>query len=260
MKNFTSNKFYALVLSTSGFLVVLFIWGIFARNTNSLILPAPRETLLALKKLLYTGELYHNLLITVKRTMLGYGFALITGILLSLLLHKNKILQLILRPLITVIQTTPPVIWIVLAVIWFGIAEDLTPVFLIFTVTFPIIFINLFEGLQDISKELIEMAEVYSWNKKQVYLHIYYPALIPHLVSAVSIGFAFAWKSSVFAEFVGSASGVGFALSMANSNLQTAKLFAWAIVLVVLMLIIEYIIIKPVQKTVTRWRKDEQST
>ncbi len=257
MKNFITKKVNALVLSTSGFLVVLFIWSFFARATNPLILPSPPETLLALKNLLYSGELYYNLFITVKRTFLGYGLALLMGILLSLLLHRNRPLQLIFRPLITVIQTTPPVIWIVLAVIWFGIAEDLTPIFLIFIVTFPIIFINLFEGLQDIDENLIEMARVYSWNRKQVYLHIYYPALIPYLVSAVSIGFAFAWKSSVFAEFIGSSSGVGFALSMANSNLETAKLFAWAIILVFLMLIIEYIIIKPVQRRVTRWRQDD---
>ncbi len=240
--------------------MVLFIWSLFAQTTNPLLLPTPRETLLALKNLLYTGELYNNLLITIRRTFLGYGTALIIGILVSLLLHKNRPLQLIFQPLITVIQTTPPVIWIVLAVIWFGIAEDLTPIFLIFIVTFPIIFINLFEGLKDINEDLIEMARVYNWSKKQIYLHIYYPALIPYLVSAISIGFAFAWKSSIFAEFVGSSSGVGFALSMANSNLQTAKLFAWAIILVILMLIIEYIIIKPVQKRVTRWKKDGQNT
>jgi NitT/TauT family transport system permease protein len=77
------------------------------------------------------------------------------------------------------------------------------------------------------------------------------------MVSALSIGFAFAWKSTVFAEYLGSSSGIGFALSMANANLETDKLFAWAIILILLMLIVEYFFLRPFQNKVTRWKNNE---
>lgn len=255
MLTFTSKRLYSFLLSTTGFLVVLIIWLYFSGKFNPLILPSPAATFGALQEIYVSGKLFTNLLITIRRTLIGYALAFLMGIVTALILNKNNIIRKILRPLITVIQTTPPIIWLALAVIWFGIAEDVTPIFLIFVVTFPIVFVNVSEGLQDIDENLVDMAQLYRATRKQIIIDIYYPALVPYLVSAMSIGLAFAWKSTVFAEFIGSASGVGFALSMANSNLETDKLFAWALVLVALMLIIEYVIIRPLQKKVSSWRQ-----
>ena len=141
--------------------------------------------------------------------------------------------------------------------IWFGIAEDLTPVFLIFIVTLPVIFLNIYTGLAGIDLSLIEMATVYQASKKQIVFNIYLPSLVNQLVSAVSIGLAIAWKAAIFAEFLGSSAGIGFTLSMANSNLQTEELFAWTLVLIGLMLVFEYLVIQPLQKYATRWRQND---
>ncbi|MCF8008329.1 MAG: ABC transporter permease [Halanaerobiales bacterium] len=257
MKSFIIKKIKEILLGATGFLVVFLIWFYYSGQINPLILPTPGETWAAFIDIYQKGDLFFNLFITIKRTLIGYGLALISGFILALLLNKSKILKNILKPLITVIQTTPPVIWLALAVIWFGIADNLTPIFLIFIVTLPIIIINIFEGLHDIDNNLIEMAKVYKASSKEILFDIFIPSLTPYIFSALSIGFAFAWKSTIFAEFIGSNSGVGFALSMANSNLNTDKLFAWAIVLIILMLVIEYLIIKPLQKRITRWKKDE---
>lgn len=251
----STSKRYNFTISTTGLLVVLLFWHLLAGRFNPLVLPSPAETWTALKELAVSGSLFTNLWITVRRTLIGYGAAILTGFTLAVILKASSFWQLVFRPLITIIQTIPPIVWLVLAVIWFGIAEEITPIFLIFVVTFPVIFINVFSGLKSIDLYLVEMARVYRCTRRQVILDIYLPALIPHLVSAVSIGLAFAWKSSVFAEFIGSSSGIGFALSMANSNLETEELFAWALVLVGLMLIFEYLIIQPIQRYVTRWNR-----
>ncbi|MBS3811152.1 MAG: ABC transporter permease [Halanaerobiales bacterium] len=256
MKSFITKRIKRILLGTTGFLVVLLIWIYYARQINPLILPSPVETFNAFIKIYRSGNLYHNLIITIQRTLIGYGLALFIGSILALLLNKFNVLYIMSRPIITVIQTTPPVIWLALAVIWFGIADNLTPIFLIFVVTLPIIFVNLFEGIQDIDTNLIEMAKVYNADQKEILLDIFIPSLVPYIFSSLSIGLAFAWKSTIFAEFLGSNRGVGFALSMANSNLNTDILFAWAIVLIVMMLIVEYLVIKPVQTRVTRWKKN----
>jgi NitT/TauT family transport system permease protein len=251
MSIFTSKK--GFFTGTTGILVVLILWYLLALNKHPLILPSPLETWKALKELGTSGDLFTNLYITIKRTLIGYSAAILGGFFLALLLKASHFWQLFFRPLITIIQTIPPVVWIVLAIIWFGIADDITPIFLIFVVTFPVIFINVFSGLQNIDYNLMEMAKVYRCTRKQVLLDIYLPSLIPHLVSATSVGLAFAWKATIFAEFIGSSSGIGFALSMANSNLETEELFAWALVLICLMLLFEYLIIQPLREYVTRW-------
>ncbi|NLM96425.1 MAG: ABC transporter permease [Halanaerobiaceae bacterium] len=258
MSFFTSRINKRLLTGTAGILVVLVLWGLLARRYHPLILPSPAETFQALKGLWNSGRLWQSTLITLKRTAAGYSLAVLTGLFFAVLLRSNRFCRYLFRPLFTIIQTIPPVIWLVFAVIWFGIADDLTPVFLIFIVTFPVIFVNIFTGLDSIDLRLVEMARVYRSPGKRIIFKIYLPALIPHLVSAVSIGASFAWKSTIFAEFIGSSRGVGFDLSMANSNLETEKLFAWALVLIILMLAFEYGILQPVKRYVTRWNYDEE--
>ena len=253
------KKLKNILISTISFWVVLISWMILADNFNPLILPSPAKVIDVLMILFENGELQHHFFISIRRTIIGYSSAVVFGIVLALLLAKSWILRKIFRPLITVIQSTPPIIWLVLAVIWFGISDDLTPIFLIFIVSLPIIFINVYEGIKSIDQKLVEMAYVFNSSRKKILKDIYLPSLIPYLLSALSIAFAFAWKSTVFAEYLGSASGIGYALSMANSNLETAELFAWAIVLVVFMLIVEYLILAPLQRKVMRWKENGNS-
>lgn len=258
MKNSTSKLNDVLqkgFISTTGLLVVLILWSVLSRNYHSLILPSPRETFRALQQLWQSGQLWTNTIITFRRTMVGYAAALACGLLAALLLKTGGFLQSLFRPVITVIQIIPPVIWVVLAVIWFGIADDLTPIFLIFIVTFPVVFLTIFSGLESVDVRLVEMATFYRCTQTKIIRTVYLPALIPHFVSAVSLGLSFAWKSTIFAEFIGSSSGIGFAISMANANLETEKLFAWAIVLILIMLIFEYGVLTLVNKRVTRWKQ-----
>ena len=257
MSHSISNKGLKLVSSTVGIMVILIIWHFAAASFNPLILPSPGETWQALKEISRSGQLIVNLLITLRRTLLGYSAAIFSGLLLAVFLNASRFWRYLFRPIITIIQVIPPVIWLVLAVIWFGIADDITPIFLIFIVTLPVIFLNIYTGLEGIDLKLIEMATVYQVSKQQIILNIYIPSLVNQLVSAVSIGLAIAWKAAIFAEFLGSSAGIGFALSMANSNLETEELFGWTLVLIGLMLIFEYLLIRPLQQYATRWRQND---
>ncbi|PTX16664.1 NitT/TauT family transport system permease protein [Halanaerobium congolense] len=250
MKNSIIKPFWILLF------FIFLIWERSAAGLNSLILPSIGESYQALKEIALSGILLESFIITLRRTLIAYGLAVILGIITALLLYRFKILQRTFRPLITVIQATPPVVWVSLAVVWFGVADDLTPIFLIFIVSLPVIFVNIFQGLEDMNVELVEMARAYSTPKYRILKEIYLPSLLPALVSALSIAFAFAWKSSVFAEFIASSSGIGYQLSRANSMMATDRLFAWTIVLILFMLFVEYYLLEKLKKHVSRWKND----
>lgn len=248
-----NSIFTKAAISAAGILAVLALWQALAAKYPPLILPSPVETLEALVELWQSGRLWANSLITFQRTLAGFGLAFLAGIAVALTLHAFSFCRWMLQPLITIVQIIPPVVWIILAVIWFGVAKDTTVIFLVFVVTFPVVFINVFSGFGGIDAKLVEMAEVYRCSPAQVIIHIYLPSLLPHLVSAASVGLAFAWKSAVFAEFIGSSSGVGFALSMAYSNLETEKVFAWTVILIVVMFAFEYGVLGAAKRRATRW-------
>lgn len=257
MRTFTSKARTNLpqfLTGTAGLLVVLVCWSVFSRQSHPLVLPSPSATWQAVLHLVETGALLENTLISLGRCCRGYSAALGAGFLLALLVKGSAFWRALLRPVLTVAQIVPPVIWIVLAVIWFGVADDLTPIFLIFIVTFPITFVSLLAALEAVDDSLLEMALVYRCSRRKIFFGIYLPQLLPHLLAAVSVGFSFAWKSTIFAEFLGSTSGVGYALSWANSSLETEKLFAWTLVLVVIMLVWEYGLLQPLQRRAARWK------
>ncbi len=248
MKNFIIKPFWLLLI------IIFLVWEKSAAGLNSLILPSPEETYLALKEITLSGVLLSSFIITLKRTIIAYGLAVLAGVITALLLHRFDLLKKTFRPLITIVQATPPVVWVSLAVVWFGVADDLTPIFLIFIVSVPVIFINIFQGLEEMNRELIEMAKAYSTPNRRIIKEIYLPSLLPALVSALSVAFAFAWKSSVFAEFVASSSGIGYQLSRANSMLATDRLFAWTIILILFMLFVEYYLLEKLKEKVSRWK------
>lgn len=247
------GEFQKLAIGTAGLLVVFACWSRLAENYHPLILPSPHETGKALLALWKEGSLVSNVLVTLSRTLCGCSLALFSGFALAVLTKGTTFWQALVRPILTLIQIIPPVVWTVLAVIWFGIADHVAPVFLIFVVTLPVAFVSYFSGLDSIDGQLVEMAAVYRCSRLKTITEIYLPALIPHFVSTVSVGISFAWKAAIFAEFMGSTTGVGFALSTANSNLQTEKVFAWVLVLIAVMLVCEYGLLTPLRRRAARW-------
>ena len=119
-----------------------------------------------------------------------------------------------------------------------------------FVVTFPVSSQCLFRIWLD--AKLVEMAEVYRCSPAQVIIHVYLPSLLPHLVSAASVG-CLCLEVGGVCGFIGSSSGVGFALSMAYSNLETEKVFAWTVILIVVMFAFEYGVLGAAKRRATRW-------
>jgi len=246
-------------IGLSGFVLLLVVWSLCSRSVNSLVLPSPQEVWQALYDLGRSGELLTNYVVTLRRTLIGFLIAFLAGMGGAVLMSRSSVFRRIFSPLVILVQTTPPVIWLVLAIIWFGIAQELTPIFIIFIIVFPVVLVSLLEGLDSFDQELIQMAKAFNCPGSRVFFHILLPGISPCVISSVRVGFAFAWKSTVLAEFLGSSSGVGFMLSLSNSFLDTASVFAWALVLVLTMLGLQYFLISPVRKRVNLWTERAKS-
>ena len=112
-----------------------------------------------------------------------------------------------------------------------------------FLVVFPNIYLNTLEGLKSADRGLLEMAEVFRLPLGTQFFYIYRPALKPFLLSAFQLSLGMCWKSGVAAEVIGTPShSIGGALYLAKIYLDTADLFAWTAVIVVLSVFFEKII------------------
>jgi NitT/TauT family transport system permease protein len=118
----------------------------------------------------------------------------------------------------------------------------------------PVIYINFLEGLLSADKKLLQMAQVFDIGVPKKINAVYIPAVLPHFISAVSIGLGFSWKAGIAAEVIGIPSGsIGERLYEAKLYLMTKELFAWTIVIIFISIIFEKTIMWAIKKLMHRF-------
>jgi len=232
--------------------LALWQWG--SSFYQSFILPSPGEAFAALKHLLVNEDAADTLLITAKRAGIGFSFALLIGTVVGGLAGLSMTLSSLCRPLVTLILGTPPVAWLVLALVWFG-NSDGTPIFTVGVACLPIIFANAMQGVRTTDGDLKEMADAYRLGIRQRVLDLYFPHLLSYLLPAVVTAIGVAWKVVVMAELLASQSGVGAEMAIARSLLETPTTIAWIVAVVVLLLMTEYLVLEPIKRHTEKWRQ-----
>ncbi len=146
--------------STGQFAVVLCRLGVDRRALCSLILPGPLEVIAQLKQMFSSGIAGPELIISGRRTLYGLALALGVGSLLGMFAGFSITTSMLARPLITLLLGMPPIAWLVLAMLWFGLG-DATPVFTVFVACLPIVFAGAMQGTRTLDNHLKAVAQVY---------------------------------------------------------------------------------------------------
>jgi NitT/TauT family transport system permease protein len=138
--------------------------------------------------------------------------------------------------------------------LWFG-AGDGTPVFTVFIACFPLVFIGALQGARTLDHHLKDMARVFRLPLAMKLLDLYLPHVVSYLFPAWIAALGTSWKVVVMAELLSSSDGVGAALAVSRSHLDTAATLAWIGAVVGLLLAVEYLLLEPIKREVERWRE-----
>lgn len=248
----------AYLWSGWGALASLFLlfaaWELVAALYGALVLPAPLDTLGRLAELLAAGEALPELLATGRRALLGFALSALVGSLLGLAAGVSMTASMMARPLVTVLMGMPPIAWLVLAMLWFG-ASDGTPVFTVFVASFPLVFVGALQGTRTLDNQLKDMALAFRLPRRMLFFDVYLPHVISYLFPAWITALAMSWKVVVMAELFATQDGVGAALAVSRSHLDTAATMAWIVAVVGLLLAVEYLLLEPIKREVERWRE-----
>lgn len=227
------------------FIILLFwlgVWQITAMLVdNFLLVVTPLQALRALVTLVMQTEFWRSALGSLWRIAAGFLLGAVFGLLLAAISYRYRLAEEILRPFMVFCKAVPVAVFAVLLLIWWG--SSLLAVAVCFLVVFPNIYLNTLEGLKSADAELIEMAEVFRLPFGTRFFYIYRPALKPFLLSAFQLSLGMCWKSGVAAEVIGTpVHSIGGALYLAKIYLDTADLFAWTAVIIVLSVLFEKIV------------------
>ena len=231
----------------------LALWDLGNQVYGNLVLPSPFETFSTLYLMLHDKEVWENIAITSYRAGLGFAFSLLIGSMLGMFAGLFVTASMMSRPIVTILVGMPPIAWIVLAMIWFGMGDE-TVIFTVIVASFPIVFIGALQGTRTLEGDIKEMAESFHlpWHMKL--LDVYFPHIFSYVFPAWVSALGMAWKIVVMAELLSTSDGIGASLAVARSQLDTSTALALVVIMIATLMIIEYIVLEPIKREVELWR------
>ena len=239
--------------SIAAICLFLTAWDATATQLGTLILPTPIEALRTLQGLLQDGSAWPEIVTTARRALIGFGLSVVAGSVLGLAAGVSMTASMTSRPIITVLMGMPPIAWLILALLWFG-AGDGTPVFTVFVACFPIIFVGAMQGTRTLDGQLKDVARMLGLGPRLTLTDIYLPHVVFYLFPAWIAALGMSWKIVVMAELLSTEDGIGAALAVTRSHLDTAGSMAWILALIGSLLAIEYLLLEPIKRKVESWR------
>ena len=200
---------------------------------QEILLVSPVQVLKRLGQLAVEAEMWRSVAFSISRILLGFLLGAVLGVGLAALAARFKRTRELLAPITAVIKSIPVASFVILALIFLP-SRNLS-VLISLLVVFPILYANTLEGIGSTPVQMLEMAKVFrlSWGRRLTYIYISH--LLPYLKSSLSVAMGFCWKSGVAAEVIGIPKGsIGEKLYEAKIYLETADLFAWTLVIVLL--------------------------
>ena len=205
---------------------------------NNIIFVGPLDMVKALAEQAADPAFWATILNSFARISLGFLGAFALSILLGSLAYLFPLVKELLDPVMLLIKSVPVASFVILALIWIG-SRNLA-VFTSFLVVVPMVYVSTLSGLKHTDKKLLEMARVFRMPMWKRIHYIYVPALLPYLVNGCRTALGMSWKSGVAAEVIGIPEGsIGEQLYYSKLYLDTAGLFAWSFVIIIISALFE---------------------
>lgn len=232
---------------------LIFIWQLASTLLASEILPSPIAVITSLYDHLFNGELLYHLGMTLYRVFLSFTLALLIGTWIGIVMghniHWNNWLDVVLILGLNI----PALVTIILCYIWFGLTE-IAAIMAVAINKIPTVVVMLREGARAIDHQLLEVAKLYRLSRTTTLLTFYLPQLYPYLFAAARNGLALIWKIVLVVELLGRSNGIGFQLGNFFQFFDIQSILAYTLAFVVVILIIEAVLLQPLEKRLNQWR------
>jgi len=202
--------------------LILLGWLLFSKIglLPNKILPAPTDVLLTGTKLIRSGELFGNLLVSLQRAVIGFLIGGSIGFLLGLINGLFRLTESLLDTTIQMVRNVPHLAMIPLVVIWFGIGEEAKVFLVAIGVLFPV-YVNTLHGIRSVEQGLMEMGRVYGLRATPLFWQVVLPGALPSILVGVRYALGIMWLTLIVAETIAADAGIGFMAMNAREFMQT---------------------------------------
>lgn len=212
-----------------------------------ILLPSPLSVMKEMLDLSFSGFFWSLFFKTFANVFFGLLIGLILGLILVFASFYSKLSAWLIEPMIHFIKTTPIAAMILVLLIWLRSAS--LPMVLVILVVIPAIYLNIWEALTKAKSEIVEVLEVYKVGKKKSFRYVYFPIALEEIYKSLPFLMGFSWKSGVSGEIMAQVkNSFGNEIYLSKIYLETARVFAFVILLVIFSVAIEKLVLKVVKK------------
>ena len=202
-------------------------------RVSSFLLPPPADVARNIALLLANGDLLHQGALSLYRTTVGFGLAVLIGGAVGLAMGSIRSVERAFDPIISVLFPTPKISFLPIFILWFG-AFDLSKILITaFICAFPVIS-ACHDGLKDVDSRLAWVGQNMGMSTRRVFLKIVFPATLPALITGAEVSLPFAFISVVTAEMMAGGGGIGARMMLAARFADSKTVFAWLVTLAII--------------------------
>lgn len=226
---------------------------------NSRMFPSPVLVGSLIVEFVFEGDidnssaLYH-LWVTFGRVLLSTGLALGIALGIGIAMKANESVAKVFEAWLPVWMTPPDVVVILIVMVIVGFNTEAVVLAVTFAYT-PFALVTIWQGLQEIDSDLIEMADAFEATRVEIWRKIYIPHLLSYIFSSLRNLFGMTWKVAVIAEVFGISNGVGSRVRFWFLQGEIPEVLAYAVLFIGVVLVIEYAVLNPIQDRAFTWRR-----
>jgi NitT/TauT family transport system permease protein len=165
------------------------------------------------------STMFGHLFVSLKLVVSSFLVAVAIGVPLGIFMGWLGILDRLLNPIFQIIRPIPPLAWIPLAIVWFGIGIG-SKIFVIFLAAFVPSLINAYTGVKTIEPLMLNVAKTFGLKPINILLKIVVPHSLPYIFAGVRLSLISSWMCLVAAEMVASMAGLGYSMQIARRTLD----------------------------------------
>ncbi len=255
------SRQFSLSLLSVGLLLLLW-WAITALGLVApLFLPPPQVVLqklilIASPQGFMDATLWQHLGASLARMLVALFFAALIGIPVGIAMGLSPAIRGLLDPLIELYRPVPPLAYLPLMVIWFGIGET-SKILLIYLAIFAPVTLSTLAGVKNAQQVRIRAAQALGASRWQLLRFVILPGALPEILTGLRIGLGVGWSTLVAAELIAATRGLGFMVQSAGEFLATDVVLAGIAVIALIAFGLE-LGLRALQRRLTPWNGEQQ--
>jgi NitT/TauT family transport system permease protein len=239
------------LMQLAGLTAFLIVWQV-AGTLDPRFLSSPTRVVAELGELLFEDDIISLVAISMSALLIGLSVSLGIGLVVGLLIGRYRTIQVMLDPYLAAYYSVPRIAFVPLMVIWFGINREFVVASVIFASSVLLIY-AVAAGVREAGLAYYELARTFQLSERQTFTKILLPGSVPFIATGMRLAAQRALVAVIVAEFLVGLAGVGQVLREARVTLATDRLFATAIVTMIMGIAI-VALTGFVERKLSRWR------